>query len=67
MVTEETHLNATLERAGLTVVETDLGEYIVQLGHDRPSHIIAPIIHLTRQDIGQLMHRHAERARTPTT
>jgi L-lactate dehydrogenase complex protein LldF len=57
MVTEETHLNATLERAGLTVVETDLGEYIVQLGHDRPSHIIAPIIHLTRQDIGQLMHR----------
>jgi L-lactate dehydrogenase complex protein LldF len=57
MVTEETHLNTTLERAGLTVVETDLGEYIVQLGHDRPSHIIAPIIHLTRQDVGQLMHR----------
>jgi L-lactate dehydrogenase complex protein LldF len=57
MVTEETHLNATLERAGLTVVETDLGEYIVQLGHDRPSHIIAPIIHLTRQDVGQLLHR----------
>ena len=58
MVTEETHLNdALLERAGLTVVETDLGEYIVQLGNDRPSHIIAPIIHLTRQDVGQLMHR----------
>jgi L-lactate dehydrogenase complex protein LldF len=57
MVTEETHLNATLERAGLTVVETDLGEYIVQLGNDRPSHIIAPIIHLTRRDVGQLMHR----------
>jgi L-lactate dehydrogenase complex protein LldF len=57
MVTEETHLNDALERAGLTVVETDLGEYIVQLGNDRPSHIIAPIIHLTRQDVGQLMHR----------
>ena len=57
MVTEETHLNASLERAGLVVVETDLGEYIVQLGNDRPSHIIAPIIHLTRQDVGQLMHR----------
>ena len=57
MVTEETHLNAALERAGLVVVETDLGEYIVQLGNDRPSHIIAPIIHLTRQDVGQLMHR----------
>jgi L-lactate dehydrogenase complex protein LldF len=57
MVTEETHLNDALERAGLVVVETDLGEYIVQLGHDRPSHIIAPIIHLTRQDVGQLMSR----------
>jgi L-lactate dehydrogenase complex protein LldF len=57
MVTEETHLNASLERAGLAVVETDLGEYIVQLGNDRPSHIIAPIIHLTRQDVGRLMQR----------
>ena len=45
MVSEETHLNEALERAGVTPVETDLGEYIVQLRHDRPSHIIAPIIH----------------------
>lgn len=57
MVSEETHLNAALERAGVTVVETDLGEYIVQLGDDRPSHIIAPIIHLTRADVGRLMER----------
>jgi L-lactate dehydrogenase complex protein LldF len=37
------------------VVETDLGEYIVQLANDRPSHIIAPIIHMTRQDVGRVM------------
>ena len=55
MVSEETHLNEALERAGVTPVETDLGEYIVQLRHDRPSHIIAPIIHLTRQQIGRVM------------
>jgi L-lactate dehydrogenase complex protein LldF len=55
MATEEIHLNAALEREGLTVVETDLGEYIVQLAEDRPSHIIAPIIHMTRQDVGRLM------------
>jgi L-lactate dehydrogenase complex protein LldF len=55
MVSEEIHLNSALERAGVTVVETDLGEYIVQLANDRPSHIIAPIIHLTRQDVGRVM------------
>ena len=56
MASEETHLNVALEGAGLTVVETDLGEYIVQLKKDRPSHIILPIIHLTREDIGKVMH-----------
>lgn len=56
MVSEEIHLNAALEHAGLTVVETDLGEYIVQLADDRPSHIVAPIIHLTRADVGRVMH-----------
>ncbi len=56
MVSEETHLNAALERAGIAVVETDLGEYIVQLGGDRPSHIIAPIVHMTREQVGRLMH-----------
>src|SRR5262249_4550822 len=55
MVSEETHLNDALERAGVEAVETDLGEYIVQLRKDRPSHIIAPIIHLTRQQIGRVM------------
>jgi len=57
MASEETHLNDALEQAGFQVVETDLGEYIVQLGGDRPSHIIAPIIHLTREKVAELMHR----------
>ena len=56
MVSEETHLNAALEAAGLEVVETDLGEYIVQLADDRPSHIVAPIIHMSRADVGRVMH-----------
>jgi L-lactate dehydrogenase complex protein LldF len=55
MVSEETHLNAALEANGIEVVETDLGEYIVQLRRDTPSHIIAPIVHLTRQDVGKVM------------
>ena len=55
MVSEETHLNLALQAAGVEVVETDLGEYIIQLANDKPSHIIAPIIHLTRQDVGRVM------------
>ena len=55
MVSEETHLNDALERAGVTPVETDLGEYIVQLRKDRPSHIVAPIVHLTKQDVAKVM------------
>jgi L-lactate dehydrogenase complex protein LldF len=54
MVTEEIHLNDALIEAGLDVVETDFGEYIVQLAQDRPSHIVAPIIHMTREDVGKL-------------
>ena len=56
MVSEETHLNAALDAAGLEVVETDLGEYIIQLANDRPSHIVAPIIHMSRADVGRVMH-----------
>jgi len=54
MVTEEIGLNPALERAGIEVVETDLGEYIVQLRGEPPAHIISPIVHLTRQDVGAL-------------
>ncbi len=56
MVSEEIELNHALEAAGHRVVETDLGEYIVQLRGERPSHIITPAVHLRRAEIGQLFH-----------
>jgi L-lactate dehydrogenase complex protein LldF len=54
MTTEETHLNGALEAAGMQVVETDLGEYIIQLAEETPSHIIAPAIHKTRAQVAEL-------------
>jgi L-lactate dehydrogenase complex protein LldF len=54
MATEEVDLNEALEHAGVRVVETDLGEFVVQLAADRPSHIIAPIVHWSRQDVAAL-------------
>jgi L-lactate dehydrogenase complex protein LldF len=54
MATEEIELNGYLERLGIEVVETDLGEWIIQLAHDHPSHLIAPAIHLTREQIAEL-------------
>ncbi|MGD9973125.1 MAG: LutB/LldF family L-lactate oxidation iron-sulfur protein [Desulfatirhabdiaceae bacterium] len=54
MVSEEIGLNPALEAEGIEVTETDLGEYIVQLAHEHPSHIIAPAIHKTREDVGRL-------------
>ena len=60
MVSEEIGLNARLEAGGLEVVETDLGEYIIQLRGETPSHIIAPAIHLThgRQSPSEFRRRH---------
>jgi L-lactate dehydrogenase complex protein LldF len=55
MATEEIELNLALERAGVTPVETDLGEYIIQLAHERPSHIIAPAIHKTKGQVAELI------------
>lgn len=54
MVTEEIHLNDALENAGVEVVETDLGEFIIQLAGETPSHIIAPVLHKNRHDVGEL-------------
>ncbi|MGH9068256.1 MAG: lactate utilization protein B, partial [Acidimicrobiales bacterium] len=54
MATEELHLNHALEQGGMEVVETDLGEYIVQLADERPSHIIAPAVHRSRSDVADL-------------
>jgi L-lactate dehydrogenase complex protein LldF len=56
MVSEEIHLNQALEAAGLQVVETDLGEYIIQLRGEHPAHIITPAVHLRRSDVGQTFH-----------
>lgn len=58
MISEEIDLNACLEAAGFTVVETDLGEYIIQLADEPPSHIIAPAVHKTREEISALFHQH---------
>ena len=57
MVSEELELNNALERAGVRVVETDLGEFVVQLAGDHPSHIIAPIVHWTRGEVADLFRR----------
>jgi L-lactate dehydrogenase complex protein LldF len=54
MVTEEIGLNVALEGAGVEVVETDLGEFIVQLAHERPFHIVAPAIHKSLEQIRAL-------------
>lgn len=57
MATEEIGLNQALEAAGVTPVETDLGEYIIQLAHDTPSHFLAPAIHWTKERVGDLFAR----------
>jgi L-lactate dehydrogenase complex protein LldF len=56
MLTEECHLNPYLEAHGIEVTDTDLGERIVQLRKEPPSHIVMPAIHLKRQEIGDLFH-----------
>lgn len=58
MLTEECGLNPHLAAHGVTVVDTDLGERIVQLRGESPSHIVMPAIHLTRRDVGQTFHTH---------
>jgi len=58
MLTEECHLNPFLERHGIEVVDTDLGERIVQLAGEAPSHIVLPAIHKKKEDVGQLFHEH---------
>ena len=65
MATEEIHLNDALEAAGVTPVETDLGEYIIQLAHERPSHIIAPAIHKTKGQVAELFRRELNRDAAP--
>lgn len=56
MLTEECHLNSYLQKKGIQVVDTDLGERIVQLRNEPPSHIVLPAIHLKKEDVSETFH-----------
>lgn len=58
MVGEEAELNRRLEEVGIAPIETDLGEYIIQLADEPPSHIIAPAVHKTKEQVSELFHKH---------
>jgi L-lactate dehydrogenase complex protein LldF len=58
MLTEECHLNEYLGERGIEVIDTDLGERIVQLANEPPSHIVLPCIHWKKEEIGELFHQH---------
>ncbi len=58
MLTEECQLNKYLEQKGIEVVDTDLGERIVQLRKEPPSHIVLPAIHLKKQEVSETFHRY---------
>jgi L-lactate dehydrogenase complex protein LldF len=66
MISEEIALNDHLEKNGIEPIETDLGEYIIQLRHETPSHIIGPAIHLVKEQVAQTFrdaHTHLDPAR----
>jgi len=54
MASEETHLNKALEKAGVRALETDLGEWIIQLAGQRPSHMVMPAIHMFKEEVAEL-------------
>jgi len=58
MLTEECHLNPFLDANGIEVIDTDLGERIVQLADEPPSHIVMPAIHMRKEEVGELFHDH---------
>jgi len=60
MASEEIHLNRALEEGGLRVKETDLGEWIIQLAGQRPSHMVMPAIHLTKEQVAELFSKEVE-------
>jgi L-lactate dehydrogenase complex protein LldF len=63
MVTEECGLNDYLASVGVEVLETDLGEYILQLAHEPPSHIVAPVVHKSKEEIADLFEEKHQRPR----
>ena len=56
MVSEEVHFNEGLEKVGIESIETDLGEYIVQLRKEAPYHIVTPAMHLSKEDVSKTFH-----------
>jgi len=58
MLTEECHLNEFLQEQGVEVIDTDLGERVVQLAEEPPSHIVLPCIHKKKEEIGEIFHEH---------
>jgi L-lactate dehydrogenase complex protein LldF len=65
MATEEIHLNPALKAAGITSVETDLGEWIIQLAGEPPAHIVVPALHKTRAQVAELFTREVNRPLDP--
>jgi len=63
MATEECAINEALAAAGIDVIETDLGEYILQLANERPSHIVAPVVHKNKEEVADLFADRHQRAR----
>jgi len=55
MTSEEVHLNSALEKQGIEITETDFGEFIIQLAGERPSHLVAPAVHHTRESIAKIL------------
>ena len=60
MASEEIHLNSYLEKAGLQVKETDLGEWIIQLAGQTPSHMVMPAIHMTKEEVSDLFSKEVD-------
>lgn len=65
MASEEIHLNKDLEAAGFDVQETDLGEWIIQLAGQRPSHMVMPAIHMTKEQVADVFTEHLNRLNEP--
>jgi iron-sulfur cluster protein len=65
MASEEIHLNKAFEQAGIEVDETDLGEWIIQLAHQTPSHMVMPAIHMTKEEVTEVFNQEVEEGQLP--
>ena len=65
MASEEIYLNAYLEQAGIDVQESDLGEWIIQLAHQTPSHMVIPAIHMTKEEVAEVFSDRVEPGQAP--